>query len=122
MCALSFELGIATESWCAEFAFRKRVSMSATGSVIVMGISYRSPGFDARSTDADLWCGRGGCPGPVQLGVSLDLKGNPSCLSSARPSSSFLAVVTTVMSMPRTRSILSWSISWNTDCSVRPKV
>ena len=33
---LSFELGIDTESWCAEFALRRRVSMSATGSVIVM--------------------------------------------------------------------------------------
>ena len=31
-------------------------------------------------------------------------------------------VVTTVMSMPRTRSMRSWSISWNIDCSVRPKV
>src|SRR5581483_5052228 len=50
------------------------------------------------------------------------LKGKPSSLSSVRPSSSFFAVVTTVMSMPRTRSIRSWSISWNIDCSVRPKV
>jgi len=32
------------------------------------------------------------------------------------------AVVTTVTSMPRTRSILSMSISWNTVCSVSPKV
>ncbi|GAA1811602.1 hypothetical protein GCM10009735_51370 [Actinomadura chokoriensis] len=36
MCALIFEYGIATESWYAEFAFRRRVSMSAIGSVIVM--------------------------------------------------------------------------------------
>ncbi len=36
MCVLSFELGSDTESWCAEFALRRRVSMSATGSVIVM--------------------------------------------------------------------------------------
>src|SRR5918993_5868695 len=50
------------------------------------------------------------------------LKGNPSWRSRARPSSSVLAVVTTVMSMPRTRSILSWSTSWNIDCSLRPKV
>jgi hypothetical protein len=28
--------GISTESWYAEFAFRRRVSMSAIGSVIVM--------------------------------------------------------------------------------------
>ena len=40
----------------------------------------------------------------------------------ARPSSSLVAEVTTVMSMPRERSILSWSISWNMTCSVRPKV
>ena len=33
-----------------------------------------------------------------------------------------ITVVTTVMSMPRTRSMRSWSISWNMDCSVRPKV
>jgi hypothetical protein len=40
MWALSFEFGIDTESWCAEFALRRRVSMSATGSVIVMtGVS-----------------------------------------------------------------------------------
>ena len=32
------------------------------------------------------------------------------------------AVVTNVMSMPRTRSILSWSISWNMTCSLRPNV
>jgi hypothetical protein len=36
MCAFSLEWGIDTESWCAEFALRRRVNMSATGSVIVM--------------------------------------------------------------------------------------
>src|SRR5882762_2304567 len=36
MFALSFECGITTSSWYAEFAFRRRVSMSAIGSVIVM--------------------------------------------------------------------------------------
>src|SRR5258708_6116659 len=50
------------------------------------------------------------------------LKGKPSSLSSVRPSSSVFAVVTTVMSIPRTRSIRSWSISWNIDCSFRPNV
>ena len=35
------------------------------------------------------------------------LKGKPSAFSSARPSSSVFAVVTTVMSMPRTRSMRS---------------
>src|SRR6188474_1106386 len=54
--------------------------------------------------------------------AQFSLNGKPSALSSARPSASFVAVVTTVMSMPRTRSILSWSISWNMTCSVRPKV
>src|SRR6218665_3061722 len=56
MCTLSFEFGIDTASWCAEFAFRKRVSMSATGSVIVMaGMSLLSPGFTARYANGDLW-------------------------------------------------------------------
>jgi hypothetical protein len=36
MCALIFEYGMPVESWYAEFAFRRRVSMSAIGSVIVM--------------------------------------------------------------------------------------
>src|SRR5699024_4847861 len=36
MCALSLEYGIATVSWKAEFALRRRVSMSAIGTVIVM--------------------------------------------------------------------------------------
>src|SRR3954467_4847723 len=49
-------------------------------------------------------------------------KGKPSSVSSSRPSSSVVAVVTSVMSMPRGRSILSTSISRNIDCSVRPNV
>src|SRR5450631_780228 len=52
----------------------------------------------------------------------ISLKGKPRCLSRDRPSASVLAVVTTVMSMPRTRSVLSWSISWNMACSVSPNV
>src|SRR5262249_47437529 len=56
------------------------------------------------------------------LGHQFSLNGNPSSFSSARPSLSVLAVVTSVMSMPRVRSIRSWSISWNTDCSVSPNV
>lgn len=36
MCALILEYGIVTVSWYAEFALRRRVSMSAIGSVIVM--------------------------------------------------------------------------------------
>ncbi|GIG30664.1 hypothetical protein Cma02nite_32640 [Cellulomonas marina] len=36
MCDFSFEYGIVTVSWCAEFAFRIRVRKSAIGSVMVM--------------------------------------------------------------------------------------
>src|ERR1700712_2496442 len=54
--------------------------------------------------------------------AQFSLKGKPSCLSSARPWSSVVAVVTTVISMPRGRSIRSMSISWNIDCSLSPKV
>ncbi|GAA2421351.1 hypothetical protein GCM10010421_03570 [Streptomyces glaucus] len=36
MCDLILECGIDTESWYAAFAFRRRVSMSAIGSVMVM--------------------------------------------------------------------------------------
>ncbi|GAA2763592.1 hypothetical protein GCM10010103_26330 [Streptomyces paradoxus] len=36
MCDLILDAGIVTESWYAEFAFRRRVSMSAIGSVMVM--------------------------------------------------------------------------------------
>ena len=43
-------------------------------------------------------------------------------VKQARPWSSVVAVVTNVMSMPRVRSILSWSISWNITCSLRPNV
>ena len=56
MWVLSLELGSDTESWCAEFALRRRVSMSATGSVIVMMCFLCSLGFDGRYTTADLLC------------------------------------------------------------------
>src|SRR5262245_23314206 len=49
-------------------------------------------------------------------------KGKPSLASSARPSSSLLAVVTIVTSLPRTWSILSWSTSRNITCSSSPNV
>src|SRR5918998_1649445 len=45
MCDFSFECGMVTVSWCAEFALRRRVSMSAIGSVIVMGSCPSSPGY-----------------------------------------------------------------------------
>src|SRR5215203_5251769 len=66
-----------------------------------------------------------GCLLPAQRMVvttGWPAKGKPSWRSSSRPSSSFVAVVTRVMSMPRCRSILSTSISRNIDCSLRPNV
>src|SRR4051812_44229858 len=166
-----------TLSWYAWLALRRRVSMSAIGSVIVMGIRQPfSPGFpvepglrrsggtksglpgslgdageftavghvpDAHPAQTELEVDRVRTTAALAAGVRTDgelrlrgrlddqrllshaqfsLKGKPRSFSSARPSSSVVAVVTTVMSMPRVRSIRSWSISWNTDCSVRPNV
>src|SRR4051794_35344001 len=192
MFALIFEKGIVTLSWYAWLALRRRVSMSAIGSVIVMGVRQPfSPGFPVATRptakryffnppSVRSWAVAGGdrtgLPGslghtgqltavghlpdtdPAEAELAVDrvrpattlaagvrphselrlrgslqdqrllghtqfsLNGKPRSLSSARPSSSVLAVVTTVMSMPRVRSIRSWSISWNTDCSVRPNV
>src|SRR5450759_4120982 len=45
MCTLILECGMVTESWYAELALRRRVSMSATGSVIVMAWWPASPRF-----------------------------------------------------------------------------
>src|ERR1044071_7050995 len=46
MFALIFEKGMVTLSWYAWLALRRRVSMSAIGSVVVMGIRQPfSPGF-----------------------------------------------------------------------------
>src|ERR1700755_77165 len=46
MFALIFEYGMVTLSWYAWLALRRRVSMSAIGSVIVMGVRQPfSPGF-----------------------------------------------------------------------------
>ncbi len=44
MCPFNFEWGITTSSWKAELALRRRVSMSAIGSVIVIVTSF-SPRF-----------------------------------------------------------------------------
>src|ERR1700712_3649640 len=52
----------------------------------------------------------------------ISLNGKPRSFSSARPSSSVVAVVTTGMSIPRGLSMRSISISWNIDCSLRPNV
>src|SRR5580698_173226 len=43
MCTLIVECGITTTSWYAEFALRRRVSMSAIGSVIVMCVLLPRP-------------------------------------------------------------------------------
>src|SRR6266508_5093826 len=182
--ALILLYGIVVDSWYAWLALRRRVSMSAIGSVIVMAwglfptavsVLRRTCGVSCLVGELPAGLGHAGklaavrhlpqadpaepelaehglrpaaalaagvAPdGELRLAGLLDLqcslrhvsvllalhihrsaKGNPRCLSRARPSSSFLAVVTTVMSMPRTRSILSWLISWNMTCSVRPKV
>src|SRR5580693_6781891 len=45
MCDLIFENGIPTVSWYAELALRRRVSMSAIGSVIDMAAWPSSPRF-----------------------------------------------------------------------------
>ncbi|GGO74622.1 hypothetical protein GCM10012289_47760 [Nonomuraea cavernae] len=52
MCALIFEYGIDTLSWYAEFALRRRVSMSAMGSVIVMASGLPRRGFQSAKRDA----------------------------------------------------------------------
>src|SRR3954468_8271178 len=73
MCVLSFDDGMAAESWYAWLALRRRVSMSAIGSVIVMacraslaavphaycaGLSAIGSAFDGRSgrSPPDRWC------------------------------------------------------------------
>ena len=47
---LILEYGMPTVSWYAEFAFRRRVSMSAIGSVIVMANRPSSPRFPLLGT------------------------------------------------------------------------
>src|SRR5215218_5652168 len=73
MCVLSFEDGMTAESWYAWLAFRRRVSMSAIGSVIVMSgvaslaavphVSRVLRWSWACRRSVVLWCGRGWCPG-----------------------------------------------------------
>src|SRR5947209_14750429 len=130
--------GMRTSSLYAVVALRSRASMSAIGSVIVMGSPARLR--DARelagvgklsqadAAEAELTVVGPGPSAPLASVVLarrelrgplllLDetflrhaysvLKGKPSALSSARASSSFRAVVTTVMCMPRT--LPTWS-------------
>src|SRR5687768_8336956 len=76
MCVLSFEDGMTAESWYAWLAFRRRVSMSAIGSVIVMAcvaslaavphVSRVLRWSWAYRRTVELWFGRGECPGRVE--------------------------------------------------------
>ena len=88
-----------TVSWYAEFALRKRVSISATGSVIVIVGFSPSPRYGFPTRGNGVWT--------YNVVVGLVLNGKPSAFRIARPSSSVFAEVTTVMSIPRTRSIES---------------
>src|SRR5215204_4392583 len=85
MCVLSFEEGMTAESWYAWLAFRRRVSMSAIGSVIVMAcVVPLSPRFLVRWVSetwrrasrrtVEQWCGRGERPGRVELTYQEDLR------------------------------------------------
>src|SRR5215212_12084321 len=81
MCVLSFEDGMTAASWYAWLAFRRRVSMSAIGSVIVMvcGASLAAVPHVSRvlrwswacRRSVVLWCDRGECPGRMVLFQSL---------------------------------------------------
>src|SRR5829696_4432691 len=76
MCVLSFEDGMTAVSWYAWLAFRRRVSMSAIGSVIVMAcvaslaavphVSRVLRWSWACRRTVELWCDRGECPGRVE--------------------------------------------------------
>src|SRR5215212_3618680 len=65
MCVFNFDDGMAAESWYAWLAFRRRVSMSAIGSVIVMA------------------CGASLAAVPQAPGLG-DLAPGPSAISGAR--------------------------------------
>src|SRR3954468_24376291 len=69
MCVFSLDDGMVVESWYAWLAFRIRVSMSAIGSVIVMGVVPLSPRFLARS-GAGLSATGGASSGDPSVGSS----------------------------------------------------
>src|SRR5579884_2355370 len=84
MCVLILLAGIATESWYAEFAFRRRVSMSAIGSVMVMmavGLSHRGFRQRARRALARSTLGAAGTCGVVEIGTAWRKSGQ----QGARP-------------------------------------
>src|ERR1700685_554236 len=67
MRTLILEDGMTTVSWYAELALRRRVSMSATGSVMVMALRPSSPRFPSGPSAWSVGAGRaqvgrcGGC-------------------------------------------------------------
>src|SRR5687767_4312944 len=73
MCVFNFEDGMTAESWYAWLAFRSRVSMSAIGSVIVMGcgaslaaVPHVSREFGGRGPVGERWsCGAAGASAPA---------------------------------------------------------
>src|SRR3954451_16672670 len=74
MCVLILLYGMLTRSWYALLAFRMRVSMSAIGSVIVMGFRPFSPWFPEAFGDSFVqkkW----GLPGVLRLPRTLRLPG-----------------------------------------------
>src|SRR5688500_453167 len=91
MCVFSFEEGMTAESWYAWLAFRRRVSMSAIGSVIVMAcgaflaavphVSRVVRWSWACRRTVELWSGQGECPGrlgrwlPAGLAHARELPG-----------------------------------------------
>src|SRR3954466_11793892 len=88
MCVLSFDDGMLAESWYAEFALRRRVSMSAIGSVIVMsgGASLAAVPHALGPRRLGAWA----CRRSVVLGLmnyQLDLRtpgSSPACAISRR--------------------------------------
>src|SRR3954468_5314009 len=67
MFALIFEKGIVTLSWYAWLALRRRVNMSAIGSVIVMGVRQPfSPGFPRSRAYGEAVVQKVGLPGSLR--------------------------------------------------------
>ncbi|GAA4222458.1 hypothetical protein GCM10023075_13510 [Streptosporangium album] len=79
MCALIFEYGIATVSWYAEFAFRRRVSMSAIGSVIVMAGGLPHRGFH-KGPAVRSWALEA-APGEYDFYVRLGMTAQPAMIT-----------------------------------------
>src|SRR5919202_3599648 len=148
--SFSLDDGMRTVSWLAVAPLRSRVSMSAIGSVIVIGGLLSSPAglrharhlagvhhlAEADPAQVELAVDGPRPPTPLAAGVGPHLElglallllderclghetpripywesarrnGNPKASSRARPSALVRAVVTMVMSIPRTVSILS---------------